>query len=145
NPALRFPEVPVTARVSSLLLIVLSARLAAQPMQAGSARHPLTFLDMQNMRTASAPAVSPDGRWMLYTLSTPDWKVNRRQSDLYLVSTTSGVSSTRQLTFTKDKNEGPARWAPDGGFVFASDRDNAPATGAAAPAAAAGGRGRGGG
>jgi hypothetical protein len=26
------------------------------------------------------------------------------------VSTSAGLPSTRQLTFTKDKNEGPARW-----------------------------------
>src|SRR5262249_43006395 len=51
------------------------------------------------------------------------------------------VSSTRQLTFTKDKNETSPRWSKDGSFVaFLSDRD---ATGAA-PAGAAGGGGRGG-
>jgi dipeptidyl aminopeptidase/acylaminoacyl peptidase len=125
-----------------------AAPLAAQIVaRAGAAKRPMTFLDVQNMRSAANPAVSPDGRFVLYGLSTPDWRANRRQSDLYLVSTSEGVPSTRQLTFTKDKNEGPARWAPDGGFVFASDRDNpAPAAGGAAggrggaaPAAAAGG------
>jgi dipeptidyl aminopeptidase/acylaminoacyl peptidase len=44
-----------------------------------------------------------------------------------------GVSSTRQLTFTKDKNETQPRWSRDGSFfLFSSNRD-------AAPAAAAGG------
>src|SRR5262245_8786548 len=96
----------------------------------------MTFLDVQNMRQASAADLSPDGRMMLYTISTPDWNQARRQSDIYLVSTERGVSSTRQLTFTKDKNETNPRWSRDGSFVaFLSDRD------AAGAATAGGGRG----
>ena len=125
-------------------LTLLSAALDAQAIsQNGTAKRPMTFMDMQSMRTAASPAVSPDGRWMLYSLSTPDWKINRRQSDLYVVSTSGGLPTTRQLTFTKDKNEGPARWAPDGGFVFASDRESISSMTPAAPAAGRGG-GRGG-
>src|SRR5882757_5147846 len=71
----------------------------------GAQQRPMTFLDVQNMRQASAPDLSPDGRMMLYTISTPDWNQAKRQSDIYLVSTDRGVSSTRQRTFTKDKNE----------------------------------------
>jgi hypothetical protein len=71
---------------------------------------------------------------------------DRRQSDLYLVSTATGVSSTRQLTFTKEKNETSPVWSNDGGFVFSSDRDAAPATAATAETGGgrAGGGGRGG-
>src|SRR5262249_48902878 len=103
---------------------------------------PMTFLDEQNMRQASGSALSPDGRTMLYTVSTPDWMQARRQSDVYLVSLDRGVPSTRQLTFTKDKNETSPKWSRDGSFIaFLSDRD---ATGAAPAAAPAGGGGRGG-
>src|SRR5262245_31490918 len=94
------------------------------------------------MRQAAGNELSPDGRMMLYTLSTPDWNAARRQSDVYLVSLDRGLQSTRQLTFTKDKNETNAKWSTDGGFIaFVSDRD---ATGAA-PAGAGEGRGGGGG
>ena len=129
------------ARLAPTALVVLAPALFAQ-----QAKRPMTFLDMQEMRTATAPVVSPDGKWGLYSISTPDWKADRRQSDLYLVSLGTGLASTRQLTFTKDKNEGPARWTNDGGFVFASDRDVAAAAAAAAAggAPAAGGRGGGG-
>ena len=93
----------------------------------GSAQAPkraMTFLDMQLMRQISAPTPSPDGRWLLYTLSTPDWKDAKRQTDIYLVSLEQGVASTKQLTFTRDKNESQPRWARDGSFfVFASNRD----------------------
>lgn len=110
----------------------------------GAQQRPLTFLDAQNMRQASGNELSPDGRMMLYSLSTPDWNAQRRQSDLYLVSLDRGVSSTRQLTFTKDRNESNAKWSNDGSFIaFVSDRDAAGA--ATTPAAGGGGRGGAGG
>jgi dipeptidyl aminopeptidase/acylaminoacyl peptidase len=91
---------------------------------AASASRPMTFLDMQHMRQVGSPTPSPDGKWLLYTLSTPDWKEAKRQTDIHLVSIERGVSSTRQLTFTKDKNETSPRWARDGSFfIFASNRD----------------------
>jgi dipeptidyl aminopeptidase/acylaminoacyl peptidase len=98
--------------------------------QAADAKRPMTFLDMQKTRQMGAQAISPDGRWMLYTITTPDWKEAKRQSDIYLVSVQQGVSSTRQMTFTKDKNETEPRWSHDGTFfVFASNRE-APSTAA---------------
>lgn len=94
------------------------------PAATGVAGRPMTWLDMQNMRQIGSPAPSPDGKWLLYTLSVPDWKEARRQSDIYVVSTTQGVASTRRLTFTADKNETAPRWSRDGKFfVFLSDRD----------------------
>src|SRR5438105_2141532 len=68
-------------------------------------KRPMTFLDAQLMRQVAAPAPSVDGKWLLYTLSTMDWKEGKRQTDIALVSLDQGVPSTKQLTFTKDKNE----------------------------------------
>ena len=106
--------------------ILAAASLLAAPLAAQSTTRPMQFLDVQNLRTIESPAPSPDGQWLLYALSTPDWKRARRQMDLYLVSTARGVSSTRQLTFTKDRNESTPRWARDGSFfVFSSNREAA--------------------
>ena len=91
---------------------------------AATAPRPMTFLDMQLMRTAGAATPSPDGRWMLYTLSTPDWQEARRQSDIYLVSMQEGLPSTRQMTFTSEKNETAPAWSRDGRFfLFLSNRE----------------------
>ena len=98
-----------------------SANLNAQ-------RRPMTFMDNLEMRSVGSPACSPDGKWLLYTLSAPDWKAAKSFSDVYLVSIERGVESTRQMTFTKDKNETTPRWSSDGKFfVFASNRE-APAS-----------------
>lgn len=119
-------------RRSLLLAAVSAAPLAAQTPR------PMTFLDVQNMRSVAGADLSPDGRQMLYALTTPDWQNARRQSDIYLVSTDRGLASTRQITFTTDKNESSPHWSHDGTFIaFLSDRDAAAARGGAAPATAA--------
>lgn len=98
--------------------------------QTPDAKRPMTFLDQQLMRQAGSPAPSPDRKLLLYTISTPDWKEARRQTDIYVVSLEQGLASTRQLTFTKEKNEASPTWARNGQFfLFLSNRD-APAANA---------------
>jgi dipeptidyl aminopeptidase/acylaminoacyl peptidase len=110
--------------------LVTLALGAAAPIDAQTpeGKRPMTFLDMQNMRQVGSPAPSPDRRWLLHTVSVPDWKESRRQTDIHIVSLEQGVSSSRQLTFTKDKNEAAPRWLPGGSqFLFLSNRE-APAS-----------------
>ena len=106
------------------VLAALAVLAATSPLGAQTPPRPLTFLDAQNMRQASGVELSPDGRSMLYTLSVPDWNAARRQSDVYMVSLDRGLPSTRQLTFTKDRNETSPKWSNDGSFIaFVSDRE----------------------
>ncbi len=101
------------------LLTVLCVSLAF-----GQPKHPMTFMDVLEMANVGNPAVSPDSKWMLYTKTTTDWKAAKRFSDIYLVSMEQGLPSTRQMTYTKDKNETTPRWLPDGKlFVFLSNRE----------------------
>ena len=118
-------RMPVQRPIVSVVALALMLPFVEADAQA---QRPMRFIDVQHMRSAGSPTPSPDGRWVLYTLSTPDWKEARRQSDLFLVSTATGVGSTKQLTFTKERNETQPRWSRDGSFfVFASNRD-APAS-----------------
>lgn len=121
-------SLPIARRAVALVILILvsswgsPAGRSAHAQQA--APRPMTFLDMQHMRQVGALTPSPDGQWLLYTLSTPDWKEAKRQTDLYLVSTKQGLPSTRQLTFTKDKNETRPAWSRDGRFfLFLSNRE----------------------
>ncbi len=107
-----------------IALVVIAASSDVPSLQAQNGARPMTFLDMQQMRQVGSPTPSPDRRLLLYTLSTADWKEAKRQTDLYLVSMQTGVSSTRQLTFTSEKNETSPRWASDGSaFFFLSNRE----------------------
>lgn len=106
------------------LRLLPPALLAATALGAQEGARPMTFMDQQLMRQAGSPSLSPDGGRLLYTLSVPNWKEAKRYTDIFVVNVRDGLSSTRQLTFTKDRNEGSPRWAPDGSFfVFASNRD----------------------
>ncbi|MEX2281084.1 MAG: S9 family peptidase [Gemmatimonadota bacterium] len=110
----------------ALIAVALSLGFAATT-SAQAAKRAVTFMDVQEMRSAGSAVPSPDGNLLLYTVSTPDWETARDQSDLYVVSVRGGLGSTRQLTFTSEHNETAPQWSRDGGFfVFASNR-NAPA------------------
>ena len=117
------PSAPPLA-ASALTLLLLLATVRPVVAQDTTAPRPMTFMDMQLMKSAGSATPSPDGRWMLYTVSTPDWKEAKRQTDLFLVSLEQGLPSTKQMTFTKEKNETAPAWSRDGTFfVFASNRD----------------------
>ena len=112
---------PLRAAMLAPLLTLIPCALAVAQ---NAAKRPMSWMDQQRVRSAGAPAISPDGRWVLYALTTPDWKDARTQSDVYLVSAEQGLATTRQLTFTRDKNESTPRWLPGGqAFVFASNRE----------------------
>jgi dipeptidyl aminopeptidase/acylaminoacyl peptidase len=123
-PRLRF----ITTRLSRFAVLVLAVAMFVPPAyaqgQPTQGRLPMTFLDVQKMRQIGSPTPSPDGKLLLYTISTPDWKEAKRQTDIYLVSLEKGVASTRQMTFTKDKNESEPKWLKDNvSFIFASNRE----------------------
>ena len=77
----------------ALCLGVLAGPLLVAPAgaQTPAAKRAMTFLDMQLMNQAGAYAPSPDRKWLLYTISYPDWKEARRQTDIHLVSLEQGI------------------------------------------------------
>ncbi|MEZ4414680.1 MAG: S9 family peptidase [Gemmatimonadota bacterium] len=118
-----------------ILRLLLVLAVLTPSLLAAQAQRPMTFLDMQYLKRAGSWAPSPDGRWMLYTVTTPNWEEDRQQSDLYLVSLADGIASGRQLTFTDENDEDSPAWSRDGRwFAFLSDRD--------APTGGNGGAGR---
>lgn len=119
RPALRALAVSVVW----LPAFSMPGAVSAQDFQTAEVR-PMSFLDMQHMRRAGSFTPSPDGQWLTYTVATPDWQEDERQSDLYLVSTGEGLESTRQMTFTEDSDESSPQWSKDGMWIaFLSDRD----------------------
>jgi dipeptidyl aminopeptidase/acylaminoacyl peptidase len=110
-----------TVRTLIVAITLLGSFAAAQT---AGARRPMSFMDVLSMRSVESTSVSPDGKWLLYGLRAPDWKEGKNFSDLYLVSVEAGLPSTRQMTFSRGKNESSPAWARDGKlFCFLSDRD----------------------
>jgi dipeptidyl aminopeptidase/acylaminoacyl peptidase len=123
---------PVSIRAFTLVLAVactasltpvtgLSAQSTTET--AADSPRPMTFLDVQEMRSWGSPAPSPDGGWLLHTVTTPDWQADDAQTDIHIVSLEEGTPSSRRLTFSEADDTDPT-WSPDGDFfVFRSNRD----------------------
>ena len=74
------------------------------------------------MESVSNPQLSPDGRWVAYTLTRTNWDDNTYDTDIWLASTT--TSDRFQLTHSKKSNNSPV-WSPDGKWIaFLSTRDD---------------------
>jgi dipeptidyl aminopeptidase/acylaminoacyl peptidase len=100
-----------------LTLALLGLVAAATPAAAAKG---LTIEDMLAMRRVSDPAVSPDGKWVAFTVRDTDFDANRGRTDVWLAAVDG--SATRQLT-THPENDSDAQWSADGAWIyFASSR-----------------------
>src|SRR5581483_7018614 len=81
----------------------------------------LTIEDIATMPAISSPRISPDGKQIVYVLTTADMERSVYQSDLWRIGA-DGSNDTR-LTFSGANDDHP-RWSPDGSKIaFLSDRD----------------------
>ncbi|MFN7932708.1 MAG: S9 family peptidase [Bryobacteraceae bacterium] len=87
-----------------------------------SAKSPITHESLWMMKRVSAPVVSPDGRWVVFTLTEPSYNDADQSTDLWLVPT-DGSAQPRKLTTTKGSESG-ACWTPDSRrILFSAKRD----------------------
>ena len=84
---------------------------------------PATMDKMIELPSPQDAQLSPDGKWIAFCVSKPDWKEDAFVSQIHLVST-SGDSKARQLTYTKEGSSSP-RWSPDSeSLIFLSKRND---------------------
>ncbi len=69
-------------RFSLVLLIALASPLAAQ-----TGRHTITHEDVFLMKRVAGPVISPDGRWIVFSVSEPSYTEGEQVTDLWLVPT----------------------------------------------------------
>ncbi|MEO6238696.1 MAG: S9 family peptidase, partial [Vicinamibacterales bacterium] len=89
------------------LLIVTAA--AASP-----ATRPVRVDDFSRFQDVADPQMSPDGAWVLYTVTSTDAAKDRRNTDIWTVKWDG--SQRRQITYGAE-NETSPRWSPDGSSI----------------------------
>jgi dipeptidyl aminopeptidase/acylaminoacyl peptidase len=104
-------------RISVVSALFVCCGLIGRAQEAG--KHPITFDDMIRMHRIAEAQVSPDGKWAVYTVATPDMEANRNASNVWLVP----VSGGEAIQLTQSGHDLSAVWSPDGKTIaFLSSR-----------------------
>jgi dipeptidyl aminopeptidase/acylaminoacyl peptidase len=112
-----------------LVLLLLLAPAAAQT------KHPFTFEDMMALKRVAEPVPSPDGKWVIFSVTDVDLAANTKTPHVWIVPTNGGTaapgrlgeqssppSDARMIIANQDADR--PRWAPDGKrFLFVSTKD----------------------
>src|ERR1700687_5661724 len=117
----------------SLLSLTLAVSAAAQ------AKHPFTFEDMMKLKRVGDPQISPDGKWIIFSVVDVDLAANTKTPHIWIVPLStdhvgraapgrraelpSAGSSSAERVLIADQDADRPRWAPDGKrFAFLSTK-----------------------
>jgi dipeptidyl aminopeptidase/acylaminoacyl peptidase len=75
------------------------------------AKTPISHETMWLMKRVGSPVPSPDGKWVVFSVTEPSYDPAKQISDLWIVPA-DGSAKPRRLTFTKGGESGVA-WSPD--------------------------------
>src|SRR5712692_5479262 len=97
----------VTLRCVFVTALLLGSGLAIFSQE--SAKHAITFDDMIKLHRIAEPQVSRDGKWVAYTVSTPDLEANRGVGNIWVISTAGGAA----MQLTQSGHDSSPVWSPD--------------------------------
>jgi len=102
-------------------LFLASAAFAAGPQ---TGKRPMQFEDLMKMRRLGDMTLSPDGKWVLFTVTDADLERNTRTSHLWVIPAAGG--DEKPVT-ASSAGESRGRFSPDGKEVsFISAREGTP-------------------
>jgi Tol biopolymer transport system component len=104
------------------LLALAGLTVIAPPLAVRAQAPPAPDIDaVINLKRVGAPALSPDGSRVAFTIRETNWDDNAYETEIWIADAASGEA--RQLTAAAKSSLQPA-WAPDGRTLgFISDRD----------------------
>src|SRR2546429_737943 len=84
------------------------------------AKHPFTFEDMMKIKRVGEPEVSPDGKWVIFSVVDVNLDANTKMPHIWIVPTAGGPE--REIIAHRDADR--PRRAPDGErFAFISTKE----------------------
>ncbi len=84
------------------------------------AKHPFTFEDMMKLKRVGEPEVSPDGKWVIFSVVDVNLEANSKTPHIWIVPTAGGEE--REIIADQDGDR--PRWSPGGRhFAFVSTKD----------------------
>ena len=102
----------------TIVLTIASFASAFAQNAPSPAKRPFTFEDMMALKRVGSPAISPDGKWVLFTAMDVNLKDNKKTNHLWSVPLAGG--GAQQLT-ADSAGEAGAHWSPDGKrFLYVS-------------------------
>jgi hypothetical protein len=105
-------------RAALAAALLLSPLLPLTAMAATPLTHELLWM----MKRVGAPAVSPDGKWVVFSVLEPSYEPDKEASDLWLVSA-DGSEAPHRITNTRAPERDVA-WSPDSrSIAFATRRE----------------------
>jgi dipeptidyl aminopeptidase/acylaminoacyl peptidase len=109
-----------TSLTALLAWLALATSLGARP--ACAQRRAMTIEDFLALPSVGDPQLSPDGKWVAYTVTRYSLKENRGATRIWLTDVAGGQA--RQLTAGPGSDRQP-RWSPDGRtLAFVSTRES---------------------
>jgi len=104
-------------------LLLAGFGFLCQAKAQAEAPRPISLSDLSRFEEVNDPQVSPDGKWIAYTVGSVDVPGDKRNTDIWMVSWDG--KETVKLTHTMESESSP-RWSPDGKYLsFLSSRPGA--------------------
>lgn len=111
-----------TRMMCGVALCLLSAMAASPSAQRASNGRALAIEDYYHVQTVGSPQISPDGRWVSFTVGTRIEQDNSTRTELHVVPADGSRPPARVLHYGKDV--GDASWSDDGRLRYVADRQS---------------------
>lgn len=113
-----------TLPVTLPLMIVLTLTLLSSNVhpQGKAKKRNITIDDSFTLKRVGSPQISPDGKWLAYTVRSTDLKKDKGETRIWMIPTAGGEAIPMTA---KGSSAGSPKWSPDGKYLsFTASRND---------------------